>query len=149
RAPDPDAALRALVRMSENPAAEWNELNAALLKERGLRGRLFAVLGSSLALGDHLVLHPQSWKLLRGKVTLPTRDLLDRSFTECVDATADEPGAAVARLQTLYRDHLLVLAALDLAATVEDEPVVPFPVVGAQLSDIADAALAAALRVAE
>ena len=52
-------------------------------------------------------------------------------------------------LRTLYRDHLLVLAALDLAATVEDEPVVPFTVVGAQLSDTADAALAAALRVAE
>ena len=55
----------------------------------------------------------------------------------------------MSRLRTLYRDQLLVLAALDLAATVEDEPVLPFTVVGAQLADIADAALAAALRVAE
>ena len=31
RAPDPDAALRALVRLSENPDTGWDELNAALL----------------------------------------------------------------------------------------------------------------------
>ena len=60
RAPDPDAALRTLIRLSENPDADWDELSAALLTERSLRGRLFAVLGSSLALGDHLVANPQS-----------------------------------------------------------------------------------------
>ena len=73
RAPDADAALRALVRLNENPDTGWDELSAALLTDRGLRGRLFAVLGSSLALGDHLVAHPQSWKLLRGKVDIAAR----------------------------------------------------------------------------
>jgi glutamate-ammonia-ligase adenylyltransferase len=149
RAPDPDAALKALVRLAEHPDTGWDELNAALLKERPLRGRLFAVLGSSLALGDHLVAHPQSWKLLRGKVKLPTRDQLHDAFLACVEDTLSDSAVAIPRLCTLYRDHLLVLAALDLAATVEDEPVVPFTVVGAQLSDTADAVLAAALRVAE
>jgi [glutamine synthetase] adenylyltransferase / [glutamine synthetase]-adenylyl-L-tyrosine phosphorylase len=149
RAPDPDAALKALVRLAENPDTGWDELNAALLKERPLRGRLFAVLGASLALGDHLVANPQSWKLLRGKVKLPTRDQLHDTFLASVEDTLNEPASAIPRLCTLYRDHLLVLAALDLAATVEDEPVVPFTVVGAQLSDTADAVLAAALRVAE
>ncbi|OBH05176.1 bifunctional [glutamine synthetase] adenylyltransferase/[glutamine synthetase]-adenylyl-L-tyrosine phosphorylase [Mycobacterium sp. E1747] len=149
RAPDPDAALRALIRLAENPDTGWDELNAALLTERPLRGRLFAVLGSSLTLGDHLAVHPQSWKLLRGKAKLPTREELCASFTACVDEASADPAAAVPRLQILYRDHLLVLAALDLAATVEDEPVLPFTVVGAQLSDLADAALAAALRLAE
>jgi glutamate-ammonia-ligase adenylyltransferase len=149
RAPDPDAVLRALFRLSEHPEAGWDELNAALLTERPLRGRLFAVLGSSLALGDHLAIHPQSWKLLRAKAKLPTRDKLHRAFTECVDEALAEPGSAVSRLRTLYRDQLMLLAALDVAPTVEDEPVLPFPVVGAQLSDLADAALAAALRVAE
>ena len=85
RAPDADAALRALVRLHENPDTGWDELSAALLTDRGLRGRLFAVLGSSLALGDHLVAHPQSWKLLRGKVALPTRDQLRETFDACVD----------------------------------------------------------------
>jgi [glutamine synthetase] adenylyltransferase / [glutamine synthetase]-adenylyl-L-tyrosine phosphorylase len=153
RAPDPDAALRALVRLSESPDTGWDELNAALLTERPLRGRLFAILGSSLALGDHLAIHPQSWKLLRGKAKLPTRDQLHRAFTACADEAlaepGSEPGSAVSRLRTLYRDQLLLLAALDVAPTVEDEPVLPFPVVGAQLSDLADAALAAALRIAE
>lgn len=149
RAPDPDAALRALVRLAENPDTGWDELNAALLNERPLRGRLFSVLGSSLTLGDHLVANPKSWKLLRGKVKLPTRDELHQAFIDCVTDALAEPNSVVPRLGTLYRDHLLVLAALDLAATVEDEPVLPFVEVGAQLSDMADAVLAASLRAAE
>ena len=51
-------------------------------------------------------------------------------------------------LRTLYRDRLLVLAGLDLASIVENEPVLPFPTIGVHLSDLADAALAAALKVA-
>ena len=149
RAPDADAALRALVRLSENPDAGWDELNAALLTDRGLRGRLFAVLGSSLALGDHLVANPRCWKLLRGRGKLPSRDQLRETFNACVDEASDAPGSAIPRLRGLYRDHLLVVAALDLAATVEDEPVLPFTLVAAQLADTADAAMAAALRVAE
>lgn len=149
RAADPDAALLALVRLSENPDAGWDQLNAALLAERPLRGRLFGVLGSSLALGDHLIAQAGSWKLLRGNVKLPTRDELCDMFTECVDESLAVPGSAMVRLRTLYRDQLLILAALDLAATVEDEPVVPFTVVAAHLSDLADAALTAALRVAQ
>ncbi len=149
RAPDADAALRALVRLSEQPEADWEKLSAALLTERPLRGRLFAVLGSSLALGDHLVANPQSWELLRGTVTLPSRAELLAAFIGCANDAVAAPGSAALRLQKLYRDHLLVLAALDLAPTVEDEPVLPFTVVAAQLSDTADAALAAALRVAE
>ncbi|MGA7053539.1 MAG: bifunctional [glutamine synthetase] adenylyltransferase/[glutamine synthetase]-adenylyl-L-tyrosine phosphorylase, partial [Mycobacterium sp.] len=152
RSPDPDAALRALVRLSENPDTGWDELDAALLAEPSLRGRMFAVLGSSVALGDHLAAHPQSWKLLRGKLKLASVDQLRQAFNACVDeALADSagPGSAVSKLQTLYRDHLLVLAALDVAPTVEDEPVLSFTEVAAHLADIADAALAAALRVAE
>ncbi|OAR20966.1 bifunctional [glutamine synthetase] adenylyltransferase/[glutamine synthetase]-adenylyl-L-tyrosine phosphorylase [Mycobacterium leprae] len=153
RAPDADAVLRPMVRLFENPATGWDELNAALLTDRGLRGRLFAVLGSSLALGDHLVAHPQSWKLLRGRVSLPSRTQLHQAFDECVsnfgDDPLDAPDSVLPRLRTLYCDQLLVLAALDLAATVEDEPVLPFTLVAAQLADIADAAMATALRVAE
>ena len=144
RAPDADAALSALVRLAEAPGCDWDELNAALLTDRGLRGRLFGVLGSSLALADHLVANPQCWRLLAGKVTLPSADELRRSFVEC----AAEPSFRT-QLRTCYRDRLLVLAALDLAPTVENEPVLPFPAVGAHLADLADAALAAALRVAE
>ncbi|MBO0878936.1 MAG: bifunctional [glutamine synthetase] adenylyltransferase/[glutamine synthetase]-adenylyl-L-tyrosine phosphorylase, partial [Mycobacterium sp.] len=155
RAPDADAALCALVRLAEAPGVGWDELNAALLTDRGLRGRLLAVLGSSLALGDHLIAHPQSWRLLRGRngtVWLPSADQLRQAFTDCVAETSDAVGSSgasvVERLRTLYRDQLLVLAALDLAPTVENEPVLPFAAVGAHLADMADAALAAALDLA-
>lgn len=81
---------------------------------------------------------------MRGKVKLPTMSsCTGRSWT------AGPLGSIVNQLRVLYRDHLLVIAALDLAPTVEDEPVVPFITVAAQLADTADAALAAALRVAE
>ena len=149
RAADPDAALRALIRLAENLDSGWDELNAALLTERPLRGRLFGVLGASLTLGDHLAVHPESWKLLRGKVTLPTREQLCTMFTACVEESSGGPNALVQQLSTLYRDRLMVLAALDLAATVEDEPVLPFPEVSAHLADLADAAMASALRAAE
>ncbi len=149
RAPDADAALRALVGLAEaldaGGGGGWAELSAALLTDRGLRGRLFGLLGSSLALGDHLIAHPRSWKLLAGEtVPLPSAGELRAMFAECA-TTAD---GQVEALRTCYRDRLLVLAALDLAPTVEDEPVLPFAAVGAHLADLADAALGAALSVA-
>jgi [glutamine synthetase] adenylyltransferase / [glutamine synthetase]-adenylyl-L-tyrosine phosphorylase len=146
RAPDADAALRAMVRLADAVGGEWDELNAALLKDRSLRGRLFAVLGSSLALGDHLVANPRSWHLLQGPISLATAAELRREFLAVV---AETPSAATSsELRKLYRDHLLVLAALDVAPTVENEPVLPFAMIGGHLSDLADAALAAALEVA-
>lgn len=154
RAPDADLALRTLVRLAEAPGIDWDQLSAALLADRGLRGRLFAVIGSSLTLGDHLVSHPESWKLLASTdntdtadwaITLPSADALSAMFAEA--ATTD--GDYIERLRLLYRERLMVLAALDLAPAVESLPELPFVAVGAHLSDLADAALAAALRVAE
>lgn len=147
RAPDADTALKAIVRLSESLGSGWAELNASLLKDKGLRGRLFAVLGSSLALGDHLIANPESWRLLAGTVELPSAQELRDMFAEQADATTGSTHAAVPPLRTLYRDRILVLAALDVASTVENEPVLPFTVVGEHLSDLADAALAGALRV--
>lgn len=145
RAPDSDTALKAIVRLSEALGSGWTELDGALRKDRGLRGRLFAVLGSSLALGDHLIANPESWHLLAGTVTLPTAQILRDMFADEADNAGGATSAAP-RLRTLYRDRLLVLAALDVASTVENEPVLPFTVVGEHLSDLADAALAGALR---
>jgi glutamate-ammonia-ligase adenylyltransferase len=143
RAPDADAALRTMVRLADALGEDWDELNRALVKDRGLRGRLFGVLGSSLALGDHLVAQPRSWHLLAGNVTLPTPAELRDVFVELA-----EKSSGTNDLRVLYRDRLLVLAGLDLAPTVENEPVLPFPTVGEHLSDLADAALGAALIIA-
>ena len=92
------------------------------------------MLGSSLALGDHLVAHPRSWHLLAGDVTLPSADELRAEFTEAAES-ASGTNDVLPVLRTLYRDRLLVLAGLDLASVVENEPVLPFPEVGEHLSD--------------
>jgi [glutamine synthetase] adenylyltransferase / [glutamine synthetase]-adenylyl-L-tyrosine phosphorylase len=147
RAPDADDALRTMVRLADAVGRDWDELNQALVKDKGLRGRLFGVLGSSLALGDHLVAHPDSWRLLAGAVTLPSADELRNMFAAVAEKASDTK-AALRPLRTLHRDRLLVLAGLDLAPTVENEPVLPFTTVGEHLSDLADAALGAALTVA-
>jgi glutamate-ammonia-ligase adenylyltransferase len=146
RAPDADTALQAMVRLAD-AADDWTELNQALVKDRALRGRLFGVLGSSLALGDHLVANPQSWHLLAGHVTLPTTQDLRCEFASVAEKARDTKDA-LPPLRKLHRDRLLVLAGLDLAPTVENEPVLPFKTVGEHLSDVADAALGAALSIA-
>jgi len=149
RSPDADIALNALVRLSEALGDGWRELDAALVADRRLRGRLFAVLGSSLAFADHLVANPQSWRLLDGDVSLPTPEQMRRAFSDRIAECGPEPPAAITpKLRSLYRDQLMVLAALDLAPTVENEPVLQFTTVGAHLSELADAALDAALQVA-
>ncbi|MBV9913165.1 MAG: bifunctional [glutamine synthetase] adenylyltransferase/[glutamine synthetase]-adenylyl-L-tyrosine phosphorylase, partial [Sinobacteraceae bacterium] len=154
RAPDADAALRAMVRLADALATSWEELDAALRKDRSLRGRLFALLGSSLALGDHLIANPQAWHLLEGPgparqsrgASLPSLDELCREFLDCVREMPSD--ATLSALRTRYRNRLMVLAAQDVAPTVENEPVLPFATIGAHLSDLADAALAAALELA-
>jgi len=150
RAPDADVALRAMVRLADALGKDWQHLDAALLTDRSLRGRLFALLGSSLALGDHLVAHPGSWHLLQDtdkkKVTLPSAAALKTAFTQTV---AETPLPQIqSALRLLYRDRLMVLAALDVAPIVENEPVLPFATVGEHLSYLADAVLAGSLDVA-
>ena len=147
RAPDADSALHALVRLSEALGDDWPALDDALLTDSALRGRLFSVLGSSLAFGDHLVANPQ-WRLLAGDLRLPTPDELRREFTACIAEFGPDPATVMPKLRIVYRNQLMVLAALDLAPTVENEPVLQFSTVGAHLSDLADAALDAALQVA-
>lgn len=187
RAPDPDLALGALVRLRESldKSQEAGELSAgdqelgadvtafddALRSDIGLRARLLGLLGSSSALGDHIVAEPTRWTGLR--LALPTREDVLADMLGAVDATpepsVDEAsmptqsadrrtvgtyraaitgGAAVNVLRSRYRDHVALLAAHDMASTVEDQPEIPFPEVGRRLADLADAALTAALAVA-
>lgn len=148
RAPDADIALHTLVRLSEVLGSDWPDLDATLRQDRSFRGRLFAVIGSSLAFGDHLVANPASWRLLEGDLRLPSPDELTQAFSDVIDECGTEPTVVTPALRNAYRDQLMILAALDLAPIVENERVLPFTAIGAHLSDLADAALAAALAVA-
>ena len=160
RSPDPDLALRAAERLVA-AVSDRSAFDAALRAETGLRGRLLALLGSSTTLADHLAAHPDRWHRLRDERDAcgdPTAALL-----AAVGADADAPpagapdgataeltgSAAVQALRMAYRDELVVLAAADLAAVSEPElPVLDVEDVAAQLSDLAAAALRAALAVA-
>ncbi|MBB4855635.1 glutamate-ammonia-ligase adenylyltransferase [Mycobacteroides chelonae] len=152
RSPDADAALLTLIRLHEEMGPAWDALDRELSSDTALRGRLLSVIGSSLALGDHLVAHPDRWQLLVGDIELESKEALQERFLTTVGASGGRASVseavAISALRDAYRDRLLVLAALDLAATVENEPVLPFCLVGQHLSDLADAALTAALAVA-
>lgn len=163
RSPDPDLALRAVERFSES-VADRPVFEAALRVDVGLRGRLLALLGSSTALADHLVAHPDRWHRLRSGSAGQADPADATDTTDATDpaaallaAVGAVPGgraqvtgtAAVHALRTTYRDALLVLAATDLAAVSEPElPVLDVEDVAARLSDLAAAALDAALAVA-
>lgn len=160
RSPDADLALLTLIRLREALGSDWAALDSAVRTDLSLRGRLFALIGSSSAFADHLVADPASWQLLRRELP-STREILD-DLLDAVGATPETgPNAApmlyraahagpdaIALLRKRYRDQLMVLAAHDLAATVENEPVLPYQQVGNHLTDLADAALTAALSVA-
>ncbi|MFB9386095.1 bifunctional [glutamine synthetase] adenylyltransferase/[glutamine synthetase]-adenylyl-L-tyrosine phosphorylase [Pseudonocardia petroleophila] len=161
RSPDPDLALRSAERLvaalTDRPA-----FDAALRADAALRGRLFGLLGSSTALGDHLITHPDRWHRLVGG-TGPDPAGYSAALLTAVGADPDAPPAgcsdggratltgpaAIEALRTAYRDELLVLAAADLAAVGEPElPVLEVDEVAAHLSDLAAAALQAAIAVA-
>lgn len=162
RAPNADLALRSLVRLSEAMDEDWAELDSALRSDTGLRGRLLGLFGASAAFGDHVIAHPDRWRMLAGTFVLPDKHTFTARMLDSVDAApeADERTGrlvyraattgpqAVSVLRTTYRDQLMLVAAADLAAVVENEPVLPYLDVGALLSDLADAALTAALAVA-
>src|SRR5262249_29723229 len=123
-AADPDLALTALTRIPDDA-----EMSAALRDDPGLRARLFAVLGASAALGDHLARHPGQWGALGDGTGLrpPEPGEVRAGLLAAVGARADDaepvagtaagvdPGAdpAVA-LRVAYRRRLLPLAARDL-----------------------------------
>ena len=175
RAPDPDLALGALVRLREaldaESPAESAELDGALREDVALRGRLLGLFGSSGALGDHIIAEPRRWRILRDDLPDPGDVLAallgavgarpEPAPEGCSEPTQSADlrtvgtyraeligGAAVAALRSVYRDQLVLLAAHDLASTVEPLPEPDFEEIGRRLSDLADAALTAALAVA-
>ncbi len=148
-AADPDQALLALDRLIEH-ATDADRLLGVLERDPVFRRRLVAVLGVSTGLGEHLVRHPDQWRTL-ADLPLPS----PRESAEVVrarllasvgaDPTASEPCAQrpdVDALRACYREGLLLLAARDLADSLDTG------VVAGELADLAAAALEAGLAVA-
>ncbi|MFG1960768.1 bifunctional [glutamine synthetase] adenylyltransferase/[glutamine synthetase]-adenylyl-L-tyrosine phosphorylase [Nonomuraea sp. NPDC049028] len=137
---DPDLALASLTRLAEREPRVLDTLRA----DEDLQGRVLAVLGVSAALGEHLVRHPEQVGLLALPELGDARAELLRAVgaePEEDEPTASDPGALVA-LRVAYRGRLLHLAARDLTGQIG------LPDVTAELSDLAGAALEAALAIA-
>ncbi|MBA2473477.1 MAG: bifunctional [glutamine synthetase] adenylyltransferase/[glutamine synthetase]-adenylyl-L-tyrosine phosphorylase [Pseudonocardiales bacterium] len=162
RAPDPNLALRSLARLGHAIGDGWVELDGLMRRDRGVRGRLLGVLGSSTALGDHLVANPQRWHALASPEVISPgwAEQAAQRLLVAVGADTTSPDSAAANRATLtgvtaqralrltYRDLITELAAADLAAVVEPElPVAPFEQVSAALADLAAGVLRAALAV--
>lgn len=143
---DPDLALSGFVRLASGHPPAF----ASLLGERAFARRVARVLGGSVALGHHLVAHPEALAELK---TDPIRRPADALRRELLDAVGADPDQAVplARpdatddLRLAYRRALLRIAARDLDAP---SPVEVVASIGAELADLADATVAAALALA-
>ncbi|WP_434619256.1 bifunctional [glutamine synthetase] adenylyltransferase/[glutamine synthetase]-adenylyl-L-tyrosine phosphorylase [Arthrobacter sp. A5] len=151
-AADPDLALQSLVRLlSHNPGLK------ELIDDGVQRSEpLFRLLGASEALAEFLMRHPEHLDVLSVAVGPEPRARdgagLRSSLLQAVgaDPQADPPVAtmhgtqAYIALRTRYRRHLTELAIRDLCAA---SPQDFLPDAGAELADLAGAALEAALAV--
>ena len=157
----PDAAARAAPRPDWAPAPVGEDAPDEQLRHLQ---RLLAVLGSSSALGDFLAAHPEGLAALaparapdapglpdvrtalRAAVTGATPDGPD-SGPDGGTGTADRDAVARATsaLRTAYRNRLLGIVADDLTSP---DPYQHVETVGRRMSDLADAALDAALLIA-
>ncbi|MDO4631803.1 MAG: bifunctional [glutamine synthetase] adenylyltransferase/[glutamine synthetase]-adenylyl-L-tyrosine phosphorylase [Corynebacterium sp.] len=178
-ASDADLALNSLVRLMQTLDelhGNHTDIDTEIRTNPAFRVRLFALLGASSVLGDHLIANPDTWRLLCEDA--PSREDMLHELLSCINAEPAEyeppaPDTATAALnqvgtyragvaaeeddavlKRVYRTLLMRIAAIDLAGTYPEnsrrvgQPVVPFSVVTAQLADLADAALTAALAVA-
>ena len=157
-AADPDLALASLARVhAAQPDGE--DLRQALCRHPGLRSRLLGVLGTSVALGEHLAQYADDWRALQDDDLVAARPSLHGLRSRLLAAVGCPAGvdlpwgtggaragltgaAAVEALRLAYRRCLLELAARDLSGAVAVEDV------GGELADLASATLTAALAVA-
>ncbi|GAA4667290.1 bifunctional [glutamine synthetase] adenylyltransferase/[glutamine synthetase]-adenylyl-L-tyrosine phosphorylase [Frondihabitans cladoniiphilus] len=166
RSADPDQALVRLERLFERAPAEVSALlgspgasglgpilpgtpfdtgmHASFEDAAGPGDRLVLVLGASEGLAEFLVRRPEALEALRSKIrTVPSQADYERLFLDAVEGLTGDPARTA--LRVAYRTHLVALAAYDLSLY---DPVAGFDLVAAALSDLAGAALEAALDVA-
>lgn len=130
---DPDGAVVGLLDLAEEAGhAAFSEK----LEDDGLRVRLFAVLGSSEALGNFLARHPE----YLADLATGTFDESAQSPQQFADAMGKVDDADA--LRVAYRRQLLALAARDLTGLTD------FETTAAELADLAAATVQRALDMA-
>jgi len=156
-AADPDGALLALARLAVSVRGEpaLSALLRSMLRAGPERDRLVAVLGASVALGDHLVAHPDELATVADPAPgtgVPVDEVRAELLASVgADTAGPVPVATVAgprgvdRMRRAYRRRLLRIAATDLTS---NDPLSRLPGVAAALADLAGAALEASLALA-
>ena len=152
-AANPDTALQSLVRLIE----KHPELRKLAVADPESSEPLYRVLGASEALGEFLIRHPEHLDAFEvpgqsGTDAPRTPWPCGRRLLQSVraDPKSARPVAALsgqeayAALRTAYRRGLVELAIKDLCAA---DPLDFMPAAGAELADLAGAALEAALAV--
>ncbi|PNI08015.1 bifunctional glutamine-synthetase adenylyltransferase/deadenyltransferase [Arthrobacter sp. AFG7.2] len=151
-AASPDTALQSLVRLIEKHP-ELRDLAAA---DPDISEPMYRVLGASEALGEFLIRHPEHLAAFRVRASPEPVQSDPASLREVLlqsvgaDPRAVRPVAAgggtdaYAALRTAYRRGVVDLAVKDLCAA---DPLDFLPSVGAELADLAGAAIEAALAV--
>jgi glutamate-ammonia-ligase adenylyltransferase len=143
---DPDLALQGLDRLQ----AARPELLAQLCSSPVLARQLTQVLGASASLQQHLAAHPEQMDLLAQPLERTTGRALRAELLTAVGADPQSPTpvsdeTSADQLRLAYRGALLRIAARDLCAP---EPIEAVDDIAAELADLADATLEAALALA-
>ncbi|MFT3862026.1 bifunctional [glutamine synthetase] adenylyltransferase/[glutamine synthetase]-adenylyl-L-tyrosine phosphorylase [Micropruina sp.] len=145
-AADPDLTLNGLTRL----IAARPGLLAGLVAEPEWGERVCRVLGASIALNQHLGARPHDLDVLRGPVDRRSAAELRAVLLGVIgaDPAAVHPVADAGRsddLRLAYRREVLRIAARDLTSP---DPFAELPQVAAELADLADATVEAALALA-
>ena len=157
--PDGDEAILGLLRLAEAAEEQGHtQLLTPLLREvpePGSAGHALAqLMGTSVALGDFLTRHPEELSRLQvtDPLSLPAEKIRDRLLTAVgADPAATVPVAGMqgreARdaLRVAYMARVVEIAVADVTSA---DPLQIQPEVSAALSDLAGAALEAALAIA-
>ena len=146
---DPDLALTALADLAQEAAQRVGEL----LSHDASACRLVRLLGASSELGRHLITHADVLEEITRDPVRLSRDEICDDLLEVVGAhregefmVAEAPiGPASDRLRLANRRHLVRIASRDVSA---DDPTEIIEDIAAELADLADAIITAALALA-
>jgi len=136
--PDPDAALAALAKVVHSGG-----FDIASLPEQDFRN-LATLLGSSVAIAEHLERHPAQISYALETLDVPTSSQMLSDLLGAV-ATLSWDEALLA-LRVAYRRQVCAIAAVDLRAGQDSTSILPG--IAQVLSDLADAVIASALVIA-
>ena len=136
--PDPDASLAALAKVISSGGLDIDSLAKDKFRD------LASLLGSSIAISEHLERHPSQINYALETTDVPTADQMLSDLLGAVSTLSwDE---ALLALRVAYRRQVSAIAAVDLRAGNESTAILPG--IAQALSDLADAVIASALVIA-